>query len=183
MVALSVALTIVAVVALAAFALVLVLARRLREVTERVNMFLPVSAGTLPLPGTPVPEFDAVSTAGERVTRSAFVGVERIFAVLSTGCSACDEQIQELLKYGADLASRPIVLVAGPPRDRAAVVARLAGGALVIEEPDRGPVAEAFEISEFPAVLLIRDGYIQQAEHRLAAVVGSLVPADSLRQD
>jgi hypothetical protein len=180
---LSVALVIVAVVALAAFGLVLVLARRLRGVTERVNMFLPLPTGTLPLRGTPVPEFDAVSVAGERVTRGAFAGVERIFAVLSTGCGSCYEQIEAFLEYGPDLVPRPIVLVVGPPQDRATMVARLGGDTVVIEEPDRGLVAEAFEISEFPAVLLIRDGYIQQAEHGLAAVMGSLVPADSPRQD
>lgn len=154
----------------------LVLARRLRDVTERVNVLLPAGTRTLPLPGTPVPEFDAVSTAGERVTRDAFSGVDRIFAVLSTGCGGCHEQIPALVQYGPHLVPRPIVLVVGPQQDRAPIVAKLDGSGVVLEEPDRGPVAGAFEISEFPAMLLIRDGYIQQAEHGLVAVVGSLIP-------
>lgn len=171
----TVALGIVAIVALAAFALVLVLARRLRAVTERVNLFLPVSVGTLPLPGTPVPEFDAVSVAGEHVDRGSFAGVERVLAVLSTGCGACDEQLRALAESGGDLVPRPVVLVAGKPAERSSMVTQLRGNAVVIEEPHNGPVATAFELSEFPALLLIRDGYIQRAEHRLADV---LVPAD-----
>jgi hypothetical protein len=167
----------VAVVALAAFGLVLVLARRLRAVTERVDMFLPVSEGTLPLPGTPVPEFDAVSADGERVTQNAFAGVERVLAVLSTGCGSCGEQIPALRELGASGAPRPVVVVTGVPEDCAPLVARLDGHAVIIEEPDRGPVAEAFEISEFPAVLLIRDGVIQQAGHGLEAMLASLTPA------
>jgi hypothetical protein len=172
---LAVALCIVAGVALAAFALVLVLARRLRAVTERVNMFLPASAGALPLPGTPVPEFDAVSVDGEHVDRSSFAGVDRVFAALSTGCGACDEQLRALAESGPGLVPRPVALVIGPPAERSAVVAQLNGDAVVIEEPVHGPVAAAFELSDFPTMLLIRDGYIQRAEHRLADV---LVPAD-----
>lgn len=172
-----------AVVVLGTFGLMLILARRLRDVTERVNILLPVGTSTLPLPGTPVPEFEAVSTAGERVTHDAFSEADRIFAVLSTGCGGCREQIPALLRYGPDLVPGPIVLVAGPQQDRAPIVAELDGAGVVIEEPDRGPVAEAFEISEFPAILLIRDGYIQQAEHGMAALVGSLVSADPARRD
>lgn len=163
--------------ALAAFGLVLILARRLQTVTERVNIFLPGWAGRLPLPGTPVPEFDAVSAGGERVTRNAFDGVERVLAVLSTGCGSCLEQIPAFREFGASRTPQPVVVVTGAPEDRAPLVARLDGHAVVIEEPDRGPVAEAFEISDFPAVLLIRDGVIQQAEHGLGALVPSLAPA------
>jgi hypothetical protein len=176
---LTVALCIVAGVALAAFALVLVLARRLRAVTERVNLFLPVSAGTLPLPGTPVPEFDAVSVDGEPVDRGSFAGTERVFAVLSTGCGACEEQLRALAESGPGLVPRPVVLVAGAPADRTPMVAQLHRDAVVIEEPRNGPVAAAFELSEFPAMMLIRDGYIQQAEHRLAEVLAHLGHTDA----
>jgi hypothetical protein len=177
MVTVTVALVVVAVIALAAFGLVLVLARRLRAVTERVDMFLPVSEDTLPLPGTPVPEFFAVSADGEQVSRDAFAGAERVLAVLSIGCGSCGEQIPALRELGASGALQPVVVVTGAPEDRAPLVARLDGRAVVIEEPDRGPVAEAFEISEFPAVLLIRDGVIQQAGHGVEAMLPSLTPA------
>jgi hypothetical protein len=103
----------VAVIAMSAFGLVLVLARRLRAVTERVNMFLPASPGTLPHPGTPVPEFEAVSADGEHLSRSAFVGVDRIFAVLSTECGPCEQQVSAFEKMGlaAGLAAAPTCLL------------------------------------------------------------------------
>jgi hypothetical protein len=175
-------------VALAVFGLVLVLARRLRALTERVNVFFPVVEGTLPLPGTPVPEFDAVATDGAQVTHSAFAGVERIFAALSTGCGSCLEQVSAFRELGASLTPQPIVAVVGPARDRAPMVTQLDGRAIIIEEPEHGPVVEAFEVSEFPAVLLVRDGVIQLAEHGLASVLSPLAPAaaaasaDSRRQ-
>ena len=76
----SIALVLVALVALAAFGLVLVLARRLRDVTERVNKFLPVSEGGLPDPGTPVPEFAAVTADGTPVSHADLAGPARLFA-------------------------------------------------------------------------------------------------------
>jgi len=149
-------------------------------------MFLPASEGTLPHPGTPVPEFDALSTDGQSITKGAFAGVERVFATLSTGCETCLEQVSAFREYGASLALRPIVTIVGPPKEREPMVTRLDGHAVVIEERDNGPIADAFEISEFPAVLLVRNGVIQQAEHRLADVLPSLAPvaasADSPRQ-
>lgn len=171
----SVALAIVAVVALGTFGLVLILARRLRAVTERVNYFLPASPGTLPHPGTPFPDFEAVSADGERLSQAAFAGVDRIFAVLSTECAACEQQVSALKESGAGLEPRAIVVVVGPAADsRADMVTRLAGNTVVIEEPEHGPIAEALEISEFPAVLLVRDGVIQLAGHALAEVLPKL---------
>lgn len=57
------------------------------------------------------------------------------------------------------------------------MVTSLAGYAVVIEEQDNGPVAEAFEISEFPAILLIRDRVIRQAEHGLAGILAAVTPS------
>lgn len=157
--------------------MVLVLARRLRAVTERVDMFLPASPGTLPDPGTPVPEFEAVAADGQHLDRGAFSGVERIFAVLSTVCGPCEGQVSAFGELEGNLEPRPIITVVGEPADRAAMVARLDGHAVVLEEPEHGPVAEAFEISEFPAVLLVRDGVIQQAGHALSEILPSLTSA------
>jgi hypothetical protein len=171
---LSAALAIVAVIALGTFGLVLILARRLRAVTERVNIFLPASPGTLPHPGTPFPDFEAVSADGEHLSRAAFAGVDRIFAVLSTECGPCEQQVAAFRKSGADLEPRAIVAVVGPAQSRAAMVTELDGHAVVIEEPEYGPVAQALEISEFPAVLLVKDGVIQLAGHALAEVLPAL---------
>ena len=84
------------------------------------------------------------------------------------------------VEVGADLQAKPIVVIVGPPSERHSMVAELAGVAVVLEEPEFGPIAEALEISEFPAVMLIRDGYVQAAEHALRPVLAALTPAATL---
>ena len=165
---------IVALIALSSFGLVMVLARRLRDVTERVNLFLPVSVGMLPAPGTPVAEFEARSTTGEPVTQRDFAEGERVLALLTTGCGDCLTTVAEFQKHGPELDPPAVVGVIGPDEDRAPIVAQLAGHVTVLEEAAFGPVSTALEINEFPAVLLVRDGYIQFAEHGLAPVLSRL---------
>ncbi|HEU5470940.1 MAG TPA: hypothetical protein VFV67_09835 [Actinophytocola sp.] len=153
------------------FGLMLVLARRLRAVTERVNLFLPASDGGLPHPGTPVPEFSAVSVDGTAVSHTELAVPERIFAMLTTDCASCHDQVPGLRDLEAPV--RPLVVVIGPPEKRAGMVAALAERALLVEEPDHGPITTAFDIQEFPAVLLVRDGVVQHAGHGLAGVLES----------
>jgi hypothetical protein len=163
----------VALVALAAFGLVLVLARRLREVTERVNKFLPMSGGGLPDPGSPLPEFTAVAVDSTPVTHADLAGPNRrVFALLTTDCTSCHDQLPALRDL--DAGERPIVLVIGPPEDRAGMVASLAEHAVVIEEKDDGPIAESLEINEFPAVLVVSDGVVRMGGHGLSEVRASL---------
>ena len=143
----SVALALVAVIVLGTFGLVLILAGRLRAVTVRVNMFLPAMEDPLPPPGTAVPEFDAVSVDGQRLGRDSFAGVDRVFALLSTSCGACDAQVAAFRELGASLDPPAIVAVVGPPEDRAPMVSQLDGHVVLIEEPDPGPVASAVLLS------------------------------------
>ncbi|HJQ00787.1 MAG TPA: hypothetical protein VJ851_04245 [Jatrophihabitans sp.] len=146
-------------------------------------MFLPASPGSLPHPGTPVAQFTATATDGRSVSETDFADNTRVFALLSTGCGDCAKAIAAFREHGPRLSPPPIVGVVGPADDRAPMVAELAGHAIVLEEEDLGPIAAAFEISEFPSVLLIRDGYIQQADHTLAPILATLdsasVPASA----
>jgi hypothetical protein len=170
-VALWIAIVLVALVAFGTFGLVLVLGRRLRAVTERVNMFLPASDGGLPHPGTPVPEFSAVSVDGAPVSHTELSVPERIFAMLTTECASCHDQLPGLRDLDAPV--RPLVVIIGPPEKRAGMVTALGDRALLVEELDQGPITKAFDIQEFPAVLLVRDGVIQHAGHGLAGVLES----------
>jgi hypothetical protein len=165
---------VVALVAFTAFGLLLVLARRFRNLEERVNLFLPISVGMLPRPGTPVAEFEATTVDGGRVSHADFAEGERIFALLTTGCGECITAASELRQHAASLTNTPVVGVIGPPEDRAPIVAQLEGHVQVMEEAALGPVATALEINEFPAVLLIQDGYIQFADHEVAPVLARL---------
>ena len=170
----SILLIVVALVALAAFGLLLILARRLRDLEERVNLFLPESAGMLPQPGTLVAEFESITTDGRPISHRDFAEGERIFALLTTGCGDCMTAVADFRQHAGNLTTLPVVGVIGPPEDRAPIVAELEGHVQVLEEATSGPVSMAMNINEFPAVLLIRDGHIEFAEHALAPVLARL---------
>jgi hypothetical protein len=174
MVAVSILLVVVALVALAAFGLLLVLARRVRGLEERVNLFLPASTSKLPQPGTPLAGFETADTAGRPISERDFAVGERILALLTTGCGECDTAAAAIREHSARLDPAPVVGVIGRPEERAIIVDRLAGHARVLEEAAFGPVSSALEINEFPAVLLIRDGHIQFADHALEPVLAHL---------
>ncbi len=173
MVALWIALVVVAAVAVLALCLVLVLARRLKTVTERVNMFLPASPGSLPHPGTPIPDFSSVSSEGTSITHEDLTGEDRLIAMLTIDCASCHDQVPALRMIDDPAVRRPIVLVIGEADRRSAMVSALGDSAVVIEEDDQGPIATAFDVSEFPAVMLIRNGIIHSAGHGVAGVLAS----------
>ena len=165
------ALVLVAVVAGGAFALVLILARRLKAVQERINLFLPVSEGHLPDPGTPVPAFSAVAVDGSSVGPADLAGADRIMAFLTTDCSSCHDQVPALRDLDQAVWGRPLVVIIGDPAARSEMVAALAEHATVVEEEDRGRIATAFDIHEFPAVMSVGIGVIHTAAHGLAKVL------------
>lgn len=98
---------------------------------------------------------------------------ERFFALLTTDCSSCHDQIPALRHLAESRGSKPIVTIIGPPEDRAGMIAEFDGSATLIEDTADGPVVSAFEIHEFPTVLLVRDGIIQSAAHGVASVLGA----------
>ena len=93
--------------------------------------------------------------------------------MLSTSCGECLTEVAAFQRVSDELTPAPIIGVIGPADERAEMVESLTGHAIVLEEAAFGPVAEAFGIREFPAVLLIRDGHIQLAEHQLAPVLAA----------
>jgi hypothetical protein len=161
----------VGLVAVTAFGLVLVLARRLRTVTERVEMYLPVSEGRLPDPGTPVPEFEVTALDGSLVSQRDLAGADRILAFLTTDCPSCRDQVPALNNLDSDAWLQPIVVVIGPPAERSDMVRVLVPGAIVVEQNNDDRLVQAFDIHEFPAILLVRFGVIQTAAHGVASLL------------
>jgi hypothetical protein len=121
-----------------------------------------------------VAEFEATTTDGRLVSHRDFMEGERILALFTTGCGDCITAAADLRQHADSLSSIPVVGVIGPPEDREPIVAQLQGRVLVMEEAALGPVATALEINEFPAVLLVRDGYIQFADHAVSPVLAQL---------
>ncbi len=162
----------VALVALLALALVLVLARRLRTLTERVRPLVAMTDGGLPADGTPVPPFVAVTTDGTRIDESHLAGEDRLVAFVTTDCAACRDQVHALRNL-PDGPQTPLVFVLGPEGERADMVAALAPHAVVVEEPARSAVAQSFAINEFPAVLVVGAGEVRTSGHGVAGVMSA----------
>ncbi|HZM81288.1 MAG TPA: hypothetical protein VFC19_36645 [Candidatus Limnocylindrales bacterium] len=169
-----VVLALVSLVAVAAFGLVLVVARRLRTLTEHVHRFLPASEQGLPDPGTPLPEFHARSAAGQEVTERHFAGEDRVLAFLTTDCGSCHDQIPAVRELPASGWPEPVAVVIGPKADRAVMIAKLGSGAIVLEEDDSGPIASAFEMHEFPAILIAGNGVVRTSAHGVAGALAAV---------
>jgi len=174
-----VVLALVGLVAVAAFGLVLILARRLRTLTEHVHRYLPISEHGLPDPGTPLPAFDAGTTTGQRVTEGHFGGDDRVLAFLTTDCGSCHDQIPAIRELPAAGWPEPVAVVIGPKADRATMIAKLGPGAVVLEEDDDGPIAQAFEMREFPAILVAGGGVVRTSAHGVAGVLAAMKPANA----
>lgn len=171
-----VVLALVSIVAASAFGLVLIVARRLRTLTEQVHRYLPVSEHGLPDPGTPLPRFQARSAAGQEVTESHFSGEDRILAFLTTDCGSCHDQIPAVRELPSSGWAEPVTVVIGPKADRATMVAKLGGGAIVLEEDEGGPIAKSLEIREFPAILIAGNGVVRTSAHGVAGVLAASKP-------
>jgi hypothetical protein len=63
-----------------------------------------------------------------------------------------------------------LAVVCGPVEEAADLVRQLDPVATVVVEPDRGPIQQAFEVSGFPAFVLVRDGVAEASSYDLAAV-------------
>ena len=167
------ALILVALIAATALGLVLILARRLRTMAEKVNRVVPDFDMGLPSRGTPVPEFQARTASGVEVTHADLNGDDRVIAFLTTDCASCQDQLPALRDSYPDAWRTPLVVVIGDPADRSRMAQSLGERAVIVEEDGRGPIASAFEIHEFPAILLVHDGYVQASGHGLAGVVSA----------
>ena len=119
-------------------------------------------------------EFEAITVDGRPISHRDFAEGERILALLTTGCGDCMTAVADFRQHAGSLTTPPVVGVIGSPEGRAPIVAQLEGHVQVLEEGASGSVSMALEINEFPAVLLIRDGYVEFADHAVAPVLARL---------
>jgi hypothetical protein len=163
------ALSLVGLVAVLALTLVLVLARRLRDLTAQVakldQPFLP----DLP-PLGPVPDFIATTISGEPISSADLEGPEQLLLFLYGSCESCHDTLPQTVSALADLETRPVAVVIGRPDTRAALAAGLAPVAHVIEEYDMSGLANLFHVTGFPSYLRVEAGEIVAAGHGLNEV-------------
>jgi hypothetical protein len=145
---------------LANLLLVLLLARRVRQLARRRPDPAPWLA-----PGSAVKDFEATTTAGDRVSLTRMRGKQGVVAFFAAGCSACAEQVPLFARYAMaqrtadDSGSRFVLaVIVGTAEECAGYQETLEGAVMVVREDRRGPVTEAFAARAFPGIYLVGPG-------------------------
>jgi hypothetical protein len=159
-----------AAVAAAALGLALALARRVRLLQDRLDQGVLVEAD-LPVPGEPVPDFDATTVDGVRLGAQDLAGPDVLLLFLTASCESCREEVDRLrAEPPAAAEARPIAVVMGRPEERAELVRDLLPLARVVEQTDYAGLAARFGVRGFPAMLVVGDGVVRRAGHLLSEV-------------
>ena len=155
--------------------LTLAVIRRLREVGTRLSALersSPARGPSLLPVGASVPEFSAVSAAGEPLSERALLGGRSLVAFLHSGCTPCRELIPDLKAYLARGDRRVLAVVVGEEHEPAdGLAAELRGLATIVRGADAPPVAGAFAVTGFPTLYAVAEGRVQAAGPDLAQVL------------
>jgi hypothetical protein len=157
-------------IALAALALALACARRLRELTDRLAA-APAAGHDpyLPTVGAPVPAFFAPTTAGGIIVADDLAGPDTLVLFVTADCESCLELIDRVTAAPGRLAGfhRVVAVLIGPAEQRAAQSGRLAAVADVVEDDEPAGLAARFGVRSFPTVVLAGGGVIRAAANEL----------------
>ncbi len=148
--------------------------RRLREQTRELADLRGgrIAGGDVAITvGSPVAAFSAVGVDGRPVTLAG-LGDRPLVGFFSMSCSACHERLPAFLAFAAARRGgrdRLLAVVAGPAGESADLVRQLEPVATVVTEPEEGPIQQAFEVTGFPAFVLVRDGVVEASSYDLTA--------------
>lgn len=168
--------TIVSIAALllgaAGLALALSASRRLAVAEDRLRqIFDPLGIGPdIPEPGTAVPVFEAVTTAGERIVSTDLVDEEVLLVFLSASCESCRWDLPRLETALADLATRgprPIVVLAGNLERRGEIRDDLTVVARVVDDDAESTLTKSFGVRGYPSLIKVRGGVVVQSGHTI----------------
>jgi hypothetical protein len=153
--------------------LILLVARRVRELAQR-------APGPMPrpwlAPGTRVGDFAAVTVGGEPVSLHSLLGRPSLVGLFSTSCEPCLEQLpvfagQAVAQGGP---AQVLAVVVGSATEAEDLVALLDGKAKVVREDHRGPVTTAFSAHAFPGIYLLDpEGRVVASGASVAVVAGA----------
>lgn len=144
--------------------------RRLREHTATLERLLQTGVALppgLPKVGATVGEFTARTLDGEDISRSSLSG-ETLVAFFSPGCGPCEEKLPGFLEHARGRIGGPrliLAVVAGGDDGGEMAAALREVARVIVEAGYEGPVAKAFQVTEFPAFCLVdSEGTIVAAE-------------------
>jgi cytochrome oxidase Cu insertion factor (SCO1/SenC/PrrC family) len=110
----------------------------------------PVNA--LPV-GAELPEFSAIDISGQSISFDELRGAPHIFAFFAASCQSCRHHVARVIEFmqGEGKGAGLVVVVSGDVRRGADLVEALkAWGRVIVEEPVRGALVEAFSVWAFP---------------------------------
>jgi hypothetical protein len=117
-------------------------------------------------PGQTPEAFQVTTTAGETLASGGIVD-GTVIAFLSAGCSACEEQLAELVEHAGRGEVVAVVTGSGPKAD--SYVETLSPLATVVHEPDPAVVSHAYKVFGFPTyAVLAEGGMVVAASYRLS---------------
>lgn len=165
MVVLSVAVALVGVLCLLDLLLTVGVIRRLRAAPGSAE---PVEGVGLLEAGEPVGAFEAEDVRSDPVR----IDGDTLVVFVSPTCQPCRRLRPQLVEHARALGDRNRVLavVVAQPTAAAADVAALEDVARVVVEPPGGPIADAFEVSSYPALFRVVDGTVRASGRTVAAV-------------
>lgn len=156
--------------------LVLVLAA-IRRVSTQEHMPPRYAPLRLPL-GSSIPEFSAVTVAGEERTRSDLLGAPSLIGFFSPNCAPCHSQLPDFIKAAMTISGGPshvLAVVVGESDDAIEFTNGLADSASVVIEPRRGPLVSAFSATGFPTFYLTEpDGRIKVSGISMLALTDAI---------
>jgi hypothetical protein len=145
--------------ALAVLNLLLTLAvvRRLKDAESRRTP----QPDSGPPVGTAIPEFDADTLDGDRITHDLMGTGRQVFAFYSTTCSACVLSVPHLVDYIRHHDLPPecvVVFVNGAAEHAGPFTGPLTGLASIVVESVQGSVTSAFSVNAYPTIVISEDG-------------------------
>lgn len=150
--------------------------RRLREHTEILNRLHSGPVRVMVRAGGRVGEFSAVAVDGTAVSQPS-LGADTLVGFLSTTCPACVERLPEFIRFARNHTGPVLGVVVGNGDEAATLVQALDGVATVVQEPNGGPMAVAFEVTAFPAFGLLDAGGVVRASGLAPSALTATAPA------
>jgi cytochrome oxidase Cu insertion factor (SCO1/SenC/PrrC family) len=109
--------------------------------------------------GSPAPPFTVRTNTGALLDTADLAGSTYLLTFLSSNCPGCLAAVPGLVGYARQPGNshRLVTVIVGESQRRAELEQRLASIAIIIGEPEAGPIAAAYRITLFPSYLLISE--------------------------
>lgn len=146
--------------------------RKLREKPAPTSQTSGEVGISLPGAGTRMGSFDLITAAGDRIDDRQLAEGGQALLLLTPRCSPCKEAARKLTANPQWWSSNLMVVVGGDEDDPLVreLTAALPSGVRTVLDP-AGLIGGALEVTGYPAAILLDDGVVVKADHRIDQVL------------